>query len=168
METWVAVFVIVAAVAIVVQMGILLALYLQFRQMNERITRVTTDLHTRLTPILLRLQLLLEDVQPRLNSITSDAAEISSVVRGQAHKADRVITEMVDRLRLQLIRVDQILTGAIDTIESTGSEVRRSIAGPVHNAVALVKGIQAGLEFIRSGRRPPERTREHQEEGLFI
>lgn len=168
METWVAVFVIVAAVAIVVQMGILLAMYLQFRQLNERITRVTSELQSRLSPILLRLQILVEDVQPRLTGMVGDAAEITHLARGQALKVDRLFTEAVDRLRLQLIRVDQILTGAVESIEQTGADVRRTIAGPVHKASALIKGIQAGLEFFRASRHSPERAREHQEEGLFI
>ena len=47
MEIWLQTFVLVAAAAIILQMGILIALYLQFRQMNERIARTTAELQDR-------------------------------------------------------------------------------------------------------------------------
>lgn len=168
MDLWLKIFVVVAAAAIVVQMGILVAMYMQFRQMNERMTRIATDLHAKAEPVLIRLRLLLDDTQPRITSIVSDAAEITHLARSQAVKVDRVFTEAVDRLRLQIIRADQILTGAMEALEDAGAELRRSVWAPVQKATALLRGIQAGLEIFRSARRSPERAREHQEEGLFI
>ena len=40
-----------------------------------------------------------------------DTAEITRLARGQAQKVDRVFTEALERLRIQVIRADQILTG---------------------------------------------------------
>jgi len=168
MDTWLAVFVVVAAVAIVLQMVILAAMYFQFRQMNQRTSRALTDLQTKLDPILTRLDRLLEDSQGRMASIVTDAAEIIHLVRGQAQKVDRVFTEAVDRLRLQIIRADQILTGALESLEETGSELRRTVFGPVHKASAFIKGVKTGLDFFRGRRSAAERTRETQDEGLFI
>jgi hypothetical protein len=168
MDLWLKIFVVVAAAAIIVQMGILVAMYMQFRQMNERMTRIATDLHAKAEPVLVRLQLLLDDTRPRITSIVGDTAEITHLARGQALKVDRVFTEAVDRLRLQIIRADQILTGALESIEDAGTEIRRTVTGPVQKATALIRGIQAGLDFFRASRRSPERSREHQEEGLFI
>jgi hypothetical protein len=45
METWVAVFVIVAAVAIVIQVLLLSALFFQMRRTMERLDQFTRDLH---------------------------------------------------------------------------------------------------------------------------
>jgi hypothetical protein len=168
MDAWLQFFVIVAAVAIIIQMGILIALYLQFRQMNERITRTTADLQARMIPVLTRLQVLMDDVQPRISSAVADISEITHLARAQTIKVDRVFTEAVDRLRLQIIRADQIITGALEAVESAGAEIRRSISGPVQKAVALIKGIQAGLEVLRATKRSPQSAAEHQEESLFI
>ncbi len=168
MPSWLAFFVVVTAVAVVLQMGILLGLYLQFRRMNEHTTRIATDLHARITPILSRLQVLMEDAQPRITSMLSDAAEITHVARGQAQKVDRVFTEAADRLRVQLIRADRILTGALEAIEESGSKLRRTLWGPVHEASAFIKGVKTGLDFFRSRRRPGDQGGESQDEGLFI
>lgn len=168
MPSWLAFFVVVTAVAVVLQMGILLGLYLQFRRMNEHTTRIATDLHARITPILSRLQVLMEDAQPRITSMLSDAAEITHVARGQAQKVDRVFTEAADRLRVQLIRADRILAGALEAIEESGSKLRRTLWGPVHEASAFIKGVKTGLDFFRSRRRPDDQGGESQDEGLFI
>ncbi|HEX9759772.1 MAG TPA: hypothetical protein VGA40_02580 [Candidatus Acidoferrales bacterium] len=169
MESWVPFFVVVASAAIILQMGILFAMYLQMRDMNARITRVTTDLQTRVEPILTRVQWILDDSQGRIRSMVSDSAEIVHLARNQAIRVDRVFAEGVDRLRLQLIRADQLLTGAMEFVEDTGVQVRRTVAGPVKEASALIRGIQAGLEVIRGMRRSPERaTREQPDEELFI
>jgi hypothetical protein len=169
MQSWLPFFVIVTALAVVLQMAILLALYVQFKRTNERAMRIANDLHARVSPILTRLQVLVDDVQPRISSMVADASEITHLARGQAQKVDRVFTEAADRLRLQLVRADRILTGVLESIEESGSKLRHRLWEPVHNASAFIKGVKTGLEFFRSQRRPRERDSEsQQDEGLFI
>jgi len=168
MDGWLKIFIVAATTAIIIQMGVLLAMYRQFRSVNERMMRIANDLQARVNPVLTRVQVLLDDVQPRLSSIAADASEITHLVRQQAVKVDRVFTDAVDRLRLQVIRADQILTGALDAVEEAGSTFRRTVGVPVQRAMALIRGVQAGLEFFRAGRQTSEPAKEHQEEGLFI
>ncbi len=169
MQSWLPFFVIVTALAVVVQMAVLVALYFELRRMNERTTRIANDLHARVSPILMRLQVLVDEVQPRVSSMVADASEIAHLARGQAQKVDRVFTEAADRLRLQLVRADRILTGVLESIEDSGSKLRHRLWGPVHNASAFIKGVKTGLEFFRSQRRPQERNNDpQQDEGLFI
>lgn len=168
METWVGFFVILAAVAIILQMAILGAMYLTMRRTSENMTRMAADFHAKSEPVLTRLRILLDDAQPRVSSIAADAAEIAHVARGQVYQVDRVLAETLDRLRLQIIRADQMLTGALEHIETAGSEVKRSVMGPVQQAAAIIQGVKAGLEVFRGHRRSPERARGHQDEELFI
>lgn len=87
---------------------------------------------------------------------------------------DRILSEALERLRLQLIHVDQILTGAMETVEEAGSRLRQTIWGPVVQATAVIRGIQTGLEFFRSarqGRRGSDHVEppaEQPDEGMFI
>jgi len=168
MQNWLPAFVAITALAVVLQVVILAALYFQFRQFSERWTRLTADFQARVNPILYRLQTLVEDTQPRITSMVADTSEVAHLARAQAQKMDRLFTEAVDRLRVQLIHADQILTGTLESIEEAGAKVRQTIWGPVHKASAFVKGVKFGLEVLRSGRRPPEPRTEHQDEGLFI
>jgi hypothetical protein len=169
METWVAVFVIIAAVAILVQATILVAMFFQMRRTTERMERFTTDLESRLSPILSRVQILLEDTQPKISEMIADAAHVVYLARGQAQKADRLFTEASDRLHFQLVRADRILTGALEAVEDAGAKFSHTIWRPMHKASALVQGIRVGLDLLRSRRsnRTPEASSEREEE-LFI
>jgi hypothetical protein len=172
MESWMPFFVIVTALAVVLQAVMLVILFFQLRRTAARVEEVVADLHVRVMPILSRVELLIEDVSPRITGIVSDASELTRLARGQAQKVDRVFSEMMERLRLQLIHVDQILTGTMETVEEAGSLLRQSIWRPVAKATAVIRGIQTGLEFFRSARRgvPPEPPSEprQQDEGMFI
>jgi uncharacterized protein YoxC len=167
METWVAVFVIVAAVAIVLQATILVAMFFQMRRTMERMERFTSDLESRLSPILTRVQILLEDTQPKISEMVADAAHVVYLARAQAQKVDRVFTEASDRLRGQLVRADRILTGALETVEDAGSKFSHNVWKPMQRVSAIVQGIKVGIDLLRSRRRRPEEPLE-QEEELFI
>jgi methyl-accepting chemotaxis protein len=169
MSGWVEAFIIIATIAIVIQMAILLAMFVQLRTAIENFTRLANDLHARLDPILLRVNRILEDSEDRIATVMGDAAEISRIARGQAQKIDRVFTEVVERLRVQVIRTDQILTGVLEVIEDAGSKVRKTVWGPIHQASALLKGLKVGLDFIRGQqRRRQEPDSATQDEELFI
>ncbi len=168
MQTWVAWFVVIAAVAIVLQMVVLLLLYLQLRSTLTALVRILGDFEARVSPILTRVGRLLEDSQGRLTTLVVDTSEIVALARQQAQRFDRVLGEAADRLRLQIIRADQVVSGALDTVEDAGGKFRKAVVGPVQSAVALVEGIKTGIDFFRGHRRAPERARETQDEGLFI
>ena len=170
MQFWVAFFSIVAAIALVVQVVILTALFFQLRRTTENINKLVTDMHTRIGPIITRTQILLEDTQPKISTMVADAAHIVYLARGQAQKVDRVMTDAADRLRGQLVHADRILTGTLEAVEDTGAKFRQNFWKPVQKMSALVQGIKIGLDFLRS-RRPaprPDEPLEQQEEELFI
>ena len=135
-------FIIIAGIAIVIQMAILLAMFVQMRSAIENFTSIA--------------------------SVMGDASEITRLARGQAQKVDRVFTEAVERLRIQVIRADQILTGAIEVIEEAGSRVRRTVWGPFQQASAVLKGLKVGLDLIRGQQRRPQSDAATQDEELFI
>ncbi len=155
MDTWVQVFVVVAAVAIVIQTAMLTALFLQMKRLSERLERW--------------VQIFLEDTQPKISEMVADASHVVYLARAQAQKVDRVFTEAADRLRGQLVRADHILTGALEAVEDAGSKFSHSVWRPMHKVSALVQGIKVGIDLLRARRtnRRPEEPLE-QEEELFI
>jgi hypothetical protein len=168
METWLMIFSIVAAIALVVQGAMLIALFFEIRETNKKVNGLVTDLHTRVGPILTRAQILLDDTQPKISNMVADAAHIVYLTRGQAQKLDRVLTDATDRLRGQLTHVDRILTATLEAVEDAGAQFKGSVWRPMQKASAIVQGIKVGLDLLRSrrARRPDEPL--EQEEELFI
>jgi hypothetical protein len=168
MSPWVEAFIIISGIAIVMQMAILAAMYFQLRTSLNHFTKIANDLHSRLDPILGRINHILEDSEDRITSIMGDAAEVTRLARSQAQKVDRVFTDAVERLRIQVIRADQILTGTLEVIDEAGSKFRKTLWGPVQQASALIKGLKVGLDYIRGQRRRSETEGAPQDEELFI
>ena len=170
MQFWLEFFSIIAAIALVVQVVILTALFFQLRRTTENVNRLMGDLHSRVGPILTRVQILLDDTQPKISSMVNDASHIVYLARGQAQKIDRVFTDAADRLRGQLMHADRILTGTLEAVEDAGAKFSHSFWRPVQKASALVQGIKVGLDLLRSRRRrrSGDEPREQQEEELFI
>jgi len=169
MSAWLDAFIAIAAVAIVVQMVILAAMYVQLNNSIKNLTRIATQLQARIDPILVRTNRIVEDSESRIASIMTDAAEFTLLARRQAQKVDRVFTEALERLRVQVIRADHILTGVLEVIEETGSTFRSKLWQPVSQASAMLKGLKAGLDFLRGHeKRRPTQESATQDEELFI
>src|SRR5258705_4705209 len=168
MENWVGV---VIGIALVVQVTVLTMLFIQTRQTMQEVQKSVADLNNKISPILTRVQILLDDTQPKISTMVGDAAHIVYLARGQAQKVDRVFTEAADRLRGQLVRADRILTGTLEAVEEAGSQFKHSFWRPVQKASALVQGIKVGIDLLRARRGPSSAHRdeplEHEEE-LFI
>jgi hypothetical protein len=170
MQIWLVLFIVVAMVALVVQVVILTLLFFEVRRTTENMNRLAGDLQSRIGPILTRIQILLDDTQPKISSMVNDASHIVYLARGQAQKIDRVFTDAADRLRGQLVHADRILTGTLEAVEDAGAKFSHSFWKPMQKASALVQGIKVGLDLLRSrrGRRSGDEPREQQEEELFI
>jgi len=171
MQFWVEFSSIITAIALVTQVILLAGLFFQLRRTMESINKLSNDLHSRIGPILSRVQILLDDTQPKIANLVSDAAHIVYLARGQAQKVDRVFTEAADRLRGQLVQLDRILSGALETVEEAGAQFRRSFWRPMQKASALVQGIKVGLDLLRSRKgasRSGSDESVEQEEELFI
>jgi hypothetical protein len=171
MQSWIPLFVVVTTLAVVVQAIVLVALFLQLRRTAARVEQTVADLNTKVGPLISRVQIMVDDISPRISGIVADASEITRLARGEAQRVDRIINEALERLRMQLIHVDHVLTGAIETVEDAGSHLRKTIWGPVVKATAGIRGVQAVIDFfriVRQGRDPVEPSAEQQDEGMFI
>jgi hypothetical protein len=169
MSGWLEAFIIIAAIAIVIQGAVLVAMFVQLKFALQEITKVTNEFQNRMGPILLRVSRILDDSEERIHSIMGDAAEITRVARTQAQKVDRVFTEAIERLRIQILRADQILTGTLEVIEDTGSKFKNTVWRPVQQASALIKGIKVGIDVLRGRRGAAEdEAPVTEDEELFI
>src|SRR5260370_36170245 len=141
MQFWLEVFCIIAAIALVIQVVILTLLFFELKRTSESTNRLVTDLQSRVGPILTRVQILLDDTQPKISSMVNDASHIVHLARGQAQKIDRVFTDAADRLRGQLVQVDRILTGTLEAVEHAGAKLKHSLWRPGQQAPALAPGL---------------------------
>ncbi len=142
------VFVALTAIAILLQAGLLLGMYLTMRKSSERMEALATEVKSKVLPTLTQVQEVLTDVRPGVTTIVANAEHATTVLRGQLERIDATVNDVVDRARLQIIRGDEMLTRTLDRVEQTTEVVQRTVVSPVRQISGLMQGITAGLEFF--------------------
>ena len=154
---YLSIFVGVTAAAVVIQAGILVALFVAVKKSTSRMEALATEVKTKVMPTVDTAQSMLVEWRPKIDNIASNVSETTTVVRGQVERLDATVTDIVDRTRLQVIRADELLNRTMDRIEETSDVVHRTVVSPVRQLSGIIQGLTAGLEFLLGG----ERRRRH-------
>jgi tetrahydromethanopterin S-methyltransferase subunit F len=152
MENLTTIFIAVTGAAVVLQAGLLAAMYLAMRKTSTRLESLAEEVKTRALPAIDSAQALLADIRPKLQVIADNLSETTSAIRGQVQRVDATVNDVVDRARLQVIRADDLLTRTLDRVEETSEMVHRTVVSPVRQFSGLIQGLTAGIEFLVGGR----------------
>jgi hypothetical protein len=146
------VFVALTGIAVFLQAGVLLAMYLAMRESSQRMESLASEVKTKLLPTVEQAQQLFTDLRPKLEVIAENLSESTSIMKAQVERVDATVTDVVDRARLQIIRADELLSRTLDRVEQTSDIVHKTVISPVRQFSGLVQGITVGLEFLFGGR----------------
>jgi hypothetical protein len=169
-DPWLKFFIALTAIAFVAQATALVLAYLRLKKLDEE----TRELRRRVTehsgPILRNVEDTTLAIRENSRLILDDVTAFTQDARRQMEKFDRFTDEVADRLRVQVIRLDQLLTEALDNLEQAGAAVKETVVEPVREAVAVMRGVKAAIDFISSRRQRPARERAsgRADEELFI
>jgi hypothetical protein len=147
------IFIAVTAAAVVIQAGILVAMYLSVRQTSVRLEALAADVRGKILPTAEIVHSMLQEFRPLLQTVVTNVSESSTVVRAQIERLDATVSDAIDRTRLQVIRADELLNRTLDRVESTTDMVHKTVISPVRQLSGLVQGITSGLEFLLGARR---------------
>ena len=164
-------FVVITGIAVVIQMGILVALFLSFKKSSERMESLAGEVRTKALPALESAQEILADAKPKVAVITTNLVDVTTTLKSQIERLDLTVTDVVDRTRLQIIRADEMVSRAMDKVEETGDLVNHSVISPIRRVVGIVEGLTTGLNAFlgrKRSSRAPGRERVEQDEEMFI
>lgn len=147
------IFVGVTAAAVVIQAGILVALYVAVRKSSVRMEALANQVKDKVLPTADTAQSIMLELRPKIDTIATNVSETTTVVRGQLERIDATVTDVVDRARLQVIRADELLNRTMDRIEETSEVVHRTVVSPVRQLSGLMQGLTVGLESLFGGKR---------------
>lgn len=161
------VFVIITALAFVVQAGILFGIYRAMQGSRREVESLRTQFKGTVEPLAQSLTEIVANSREPIKNITTNLAEISRILRERTDYVDAVVADLADRSRVQVIRIDQLVTNLVQKAQNTADVVERGLVGPINEASALIKGVRAGLDFFL-GRRSSGSSEVTQDEQMFI
>ena len=163
LNIWIA----ITSLAVLIQAGILVALFVSVRKTSVRMEAIVSDLHKKTSPILESTQAIMVDSRPKIEAITDNLLAASSSIKSQVERLDATVSDAVDRTRLQIIRADDLVTRTMDRVEETSDVVHKTVLSPVRQMAGIVTGLTTGIGAF-FGRRPSEPEDSQQDEEMFI
>ncbi|MGA2334349.1 MAG: hypothetical protein WA383_16265 [Terriglobales bacterium] len=162
-------FIAVTAGAVVIQAGILIGLYLAVRKSTAKMEALAIEVKSKALPTMETVQSMLVEIRPKIDVITTNLSESSTLVRNQLGRLDATLTDALDRTRLQVIRADELLNRTMDKVEETSEVVHKTVISPLRQVNGLMAAISTGVEvFLGQKRRHPKNGAGVPQDEMFI
>jgi ElaB/YqjD/DUF883 family membrane-anchored ribosome-binding protein len=155
-------FVIIAAVALIIQAAMLAGIYKTSRGLQENVQRLLPKIEG----VLETSRQTIDDSRKQIADITSKTSEILETTRQQVHRIDDFLNDAASRARVQMDRAEMVLDDAMVRTQRTVAVVEGGILKPIVQIQGVAAGIKTAITFLLRGRPNPEDA--HSDEEMFI
>jgi hypothetical protein len=166
-NTLLAWFIFITGLAVLLQAGILLAMFLAMRKTSKKVEALAEEVKNKVLPTAELAHSMITELRPKIESVMDNVSVSTTVLRTQLERIDATLTDIVDRTRLQVIRADEFVTGTMDKLEETREVVTRTVVSPVRYLSGIAHGLSVGLEAF-FGRRRGRNGANVQQDEMFI
>jgi predicted nucleic acid-binding Zn-ribbon protein len=133
METLLMVAVVLTALAIIAQAGILIAMYLMSRRLATKAETLMNESQKLMAP--------LETITSNLKSVSNDLTHTSKMAREQMLQVQGLVSETHQNVRNQIAEIRELV---LDTVD----EARTVVMKPVREYSAIASGIAEGVRTL--------------------
>jgi len=148
--TLLTVFVLLAAIAMLIQAGTLLGLFLVARKIQEKVSALTGPI----TGIIDTSKKTLQTVEGHIDRIGKSSNAILDTTKVQLAKVDELITDASTRAKVQMERAELVLDDTMGRVQHTVSFVQSGVVRPVREVQGILTGIRTTLTHLGRGGRP--------------
>jgi hypothetical protein len=164
------VFVIVSALALIVQAGTLLGIYKASRTLEQTVTRMVPKVEVLLPKVeallpkveamLPRVEALVEsslgaveDSRKLIQEVTVKTGAILDSTQKQLARIDDVLEDASGRARIQFDRAELLLDDAMTRAQETVILVHRGVMKPLREIQGVAAGVRSAINFLTRARR---------------
>jgi hypothetical protein len=160
--TTMTVFVIISAIALIIQAGFLFGVYKASRGMSDNVQRLIPKIES----LLDTSRKTIEDSRTQIADITAKASDILETTRVQVRRIDALLEDASQRAKYQMDRAGMVLDDAMERAQRTVALVEGGIAKPIREIQGVAAGIRTAILFLTKGRPNPSRATSDEE--MFI
>jgi ElaB/YqjD/DUF883 family membrane-anchored ribosome-binding protein len=155
-------FVIIAAVALIIQAAMLAGIYKTSRGLQENVQRLLPKIES----VLETSRQTIDDSRRQIADITSKTTEILETTRKQVHRIDEFLDDTTARARVQIDRAEMVLDDAMVRAQRTVALVEGGVLKPIIQIRGVAAGLRTAVSTLLRGRPNPEDA--HADEEMFI
>jgi len=145
---WLMIFVGIVAVSMLMQAVVVIAAAIGATKTQNRILAIAEELRERAAPIIESAESLVKETLPKIRTISDNLVEASQVVKAKAHEFDTTLTDVNQKTRAQVARVDGMVSSALTATGALAEMIHKGIRTPVVEVVGVVNGFKAGLDVL--------------------
>ena len=155
-------FVIIAAIALLIQAAMLVGMYKASRALQQNVQRLTPKIES----VLETSRQTIEDGRKHIAEISAKTSDILETTRQQVHRIDAFMDDATSRARVQFDRAEMVLDDAMGRTQRTLALVERGILTPIVQVQGVAAGLKSAINVLLRGRPNPEKA--HSDEEMFI
>jgi hypothetical protein len=161
--TIMAVFVAIAAIALLGQAVALVGLFIVARDLRAKLFASWPQIES----IIGSSKRTVEQAEHHLGKIGNSSVAILDVTKQQLMRVDELVSDASMRAKVQLERAEMVLDDTMTRVQQTVSIVQRGVISPVRELHGIISGIRMAFSHLTRGRRT---TVEHvtSDEEMFI
>ena len=121
----------------------------------KKIDAISEAFEKKTDPIISKANALIDDIGPKVRTISTNVENISYTARVKVDELSKTIDELNrtvkdvnERSKVQISRVDGIVSDALTTTYEVSRTVQENIKGPVRQIAGVMAGLKAGLETL--------------------
>ncbi|MDP9170659.1 MAG: hypothetical protein M3N54_08585 [Acidobacteriota bacterium] len=163
-------FVIISAIALCIQAGMLVALSKTAKSMQA----TAKSLHDKISPLVPKVESLVTTTQATVEQsrrqiveITTKANEILDSTKHQLAMVEEVVSDATSRAKVQMERVELVLDDTVSRAHETVATIHGGIMRPLREINGVAAGIRTALGFLARSTRPSV-DRATSDEEMFI
>jgi hypothetical protein len=160
LEGLLTIFVGLTAIAVILQAGVLVAIYLATKRTSEQLDRFTKDARELMVPM--------RSIADNLKTVSEDLIEVGLSAKEQFRRIEAIITDAGEKLHVQVDRFDRVSKKVAERIDETAEAVQDSIVSPFRDVSALAKGLTRGVQFFFNRKTRQSEGPVREDEELFI
>jgi methyl-accepting chemotaxis protein len=140
-------------IAVAIQAAVLIGVLLTVKKSTAKMESLAEELQKRTLPVVDATNAMLQTARPQVETIVTNLAEASSMLKDQVSRIDQTVTEVVDRTRLQVVRADELVSRTMDKVETTTDFVQHTVISPVRQVAGVLQALTTGMNVLFGKRR---------------
>ncbi len=148
-QTLLVVFIAIAAISILAQACFTVGMFIAARKTQKKLMGLADDVRLHALPAIIASRDVIQDMTPKLRTITDNLAAVSTTLRAKSDKVGGLVGEVTDRAQAQAVRVDGMVKGTLDHLTSAVQAIEHGVAVPVRQVNGILNGLRAGVDVLR-------------------
>ena len=145
-----AAFVIISAIALCIQAGMLAGIYKTVKAMQETINPLVPKVES----LVEKTNLTVEQSSKQITEITTRANDILDSTKRQLAIVEEVVGDAAVRAKVQMERVELVLDDTLSRVHETVAVFHDGIMRPLREVNGIAAGVRAALGALARGNRP--------------